>query len=92
MTGAAVSDTRAVNDKAMEETDKKILQNMLAMCVGRAVNGVLCKEKSLDEDIHIDVVVDTPSCYVDDKGETHTGKLITVVVDFISGEDGDDDD
>ena len=73
----------------MEDTGRKILENLLARRVGQAVYDVLSEEKTFDEDVHIDVVVDTPSCYLDDVGKIHSGRLITVVVEFMREEDED---
>lgn len=75
----------------MEETDRKILQNMLARKVGKAVNDVIVKLGDFDEDIQVRAIVDKPSCYVDDSGTTHFGRLITIEVDIIE-EAVDDED
>lgn len=74
----------------MEREDREILQGLIAKRVGKVVNDIIGKEKDLDEDIRVEVFVEQPSCYVDDKGETHTGRLITVMVDFIEETDGED--
>lgn len=74
----------------MEQTDRKILQNLIAQRVARVISQIVNKE-CLDADIHVEVTVGTPSCYVDDMGESHTGKLITVEVDLIEEVDEDED-
>ncbi len=75
----------------MEKTDMEIMQNLLAQRIGKVVAQVVGKVEALDEDIHIDVDVNTPSCYADDNGMIHTGRLITVCVAFAREEDIDED-
>lgn len=74
----------------MEESDKDILRNLLAQRVGKVVGQTVLKMDGLDVDVHVEALVSTPSCYMDDKGEMHTGKLVSVVVIF--SEEGEEDD
>lgn len=71
----------------MESEDRQILQHTIAKRIGACVSEIVQKEKMLDEDIHIEVFVENPSCYYDDKGEMHTGQIVTVMVDFIEEDD-----
>lgn len=73
----------------MEQEDRKILQYRIASNVGKMVSEIIRKEQALDDDVHIAVLVEHPTCYIDDLGEAHTGKLITVAVDFIEEEEED---
>ena len=74
----------------MENTDKEILRNLLSRRIGQVVNEIISNEQSLDEDVRICVSVDAPSCYIDDTGKLHTGRLIVVDVCFTEDE-GDED-
>ena len=74
----------------MEKIDREILRRNIAKHVGNVVRDIVNKEQFLDDDIRVEVFVETPSCYVDDNGETHTGRLISVMVDF--SEDMEDDE
>ena len=71
----------------MEKEDRQILQHTIANRVGKVVSEVVRKEQGLDEDVRIEVFVENPSCYYDDNGEMHTGKIVTVMVDFIEEDD-----
>lgn len=71
----------------MEQADRQILQHTLAKRIGGAVSEIVRKEQGLDEDIRIEVFVENPSCYYDDNGKMHTGKIVTVMVDFIEEDD-----
>ena len=75
----------------MEQTDKDILKGLLANRVGQVVCDVLSKHGYPEEDIHMDVMVSKPSCYVDDEGGMHNGRLITVYLNFMSEERDDED-
>lgn len=75
----------------MDDIDKKIIQKNLARRVGLLVNEIV-GGKDIDEDVSISILVDTPSCYVDDAGVSHSGRLITVDVAFASEEDCGEDD
>lgn len=71
----------------MEKEDRQILQHTIAKRVGGVVSEIVRKERGLDEDIRIEVFVENPSCYYDDRGEVHTGGVVTVMVDFIEEDD-----
>lgn len=73
----------------MDREDREILQHTIASRVGKVVCEIIRKEECLEEDVHIDVFVGQPSCYFDDKGEMHTGKVITVAVDVIEDDEED---
>ena len=74
----------------MENEDRQILQHAIARSVGKAVSDIIQKEQCLYEDIRIEVFVENPSCYYDDNGEMHTGKIVTVMVDFSEEDDEED--
>lgn len=74
----------------MEQTDREILQNLLARRIGNVVNETI-SGREVDGDISISVMVESPDYYLDEKGNGHSGRLITVVVDFMEESDDDED-
>ena len=71
----------------MDFIDKKIMANQ----IGKAVYDIVSKEE-FDEPMAVITEVGNPTCYYDDKGEAHDGRLITVRVSFAEHDDEDDDD
>lgn len=71
----------------MNKTDKDMIIGLLSKEVGKAVKGWAAKN-DVKEDVNVDAHMFTPSCYVDEVGVVHYGKLITVDIDI----EGDDDD
>lgn len=74
----------------MEKTDREILQNVLAQRVGKVVSEIVKNTDGIADDIAVGAFVETPTCYYDDNGERHTGKLITVNVEFIDDMEEED--
>lgn len=74
----------------MDETDRRIIADQLAKQVGRIVSR--CYEKDgFDEDMSVEVSVETPTCYFDENGAPHNGRIVIVDVSFAGEEDEDDD-
>ena len=78
----------------MDYSDKKILEHQLSVPIGRAVNK-WAKENDIRGNVVANVVLQQPSCYVDECGLCHTGNLIVVnceiVDDDVIGDDDDDE-
>lgn len=74
----------------MDDTDKKIIADQLAKQVGKIVSS--CYEKGgLDEDVSVEVSVETPTCYFDENGVPHNGRIVIVDVGFsVEGESDED--
>ena len=73
----------------MDYTDRKIFTAELTKRIGSAIHA-LVEKYDVTDTIMVEAIVDTPAGYVDDKGNVHGGRLITVFVDF--DEDYDDDE
>lgn len=65
----------------MDQADKSIVDNELASQIGGAVRDWLNKN-DISEDVIATASVSMPTLYVDDKGRSHTGKLIIVNIDY----------
>ena len=74
----------------MDETDRKIVTNLLAKQIGEAVSKWMARN-GIEDGVQAHAFVETPTCYIDEKGEMHTGRLIPVNVDFLDEDDEDDD-
>lgn len=74
----------------MDSTDRKILQNLLARRVGKAVYDSI-KSEDFEESLSISVEVNTPTCYIDGNGEVRNERIITVFVDFLHSSENDED-
>lgn len=74
----------------MDTSDMLIIENELAVSLGAVVRRWL-EKNGVDGSVSADVEVSYPSCYVDDRGESHSGPLITVNV-VLSGDDIEDED
>lgn len=72
-------------------TDKKIMANQLSRKVGRAIYDTISKE-GFDEPMAVVAEVTNPTCYYDDNGQAHDGRLICVRVTFAEDDDEDYDD
>ena len=75
---------------SMDQDDKKILESEIAVPVGRAVSQWLRKNQ-IEEPVIVQANVMQPTCYIDEAGVSHTGKLITVNCRIIEPDDDDDD-
>ena len=74
----------------MDESDKKILENAIAVPIGKAVCK-WAKMHNIDQPVIVHASVTQPSCYIDEQGVSHTGNLIVVDCDIVNEEESDDD-
>lgn len=75
----------------MDDADKKILENALALPIGKAISQWM-KKNGVEEPVIVNALVSNPTCYIDEQGIPHTGPLITCRVSIVDEEDYDDDD
>ena len=76
----------------MDYADKKILENEIAVPLGKAVSQWI-RKNGIDCPVYVSAEVSQPSCYIDEQGVSHVGKLVTVDCEIADDEDfGDVDD
>lgn len=75
----------------MDEADRKILEHELAGPVGKAVSQWM-RKNGIDEPVIVQAQVSQPTCYIDDEGVSHSGKLVTVNCRIVDEPDDIDDD
>ena len=75
----------------MDDADKKILENKLAVPLGKAVSQWMSRNDVADSVI-VNATVSHPSCYVDEQGIPHFGPLITVNVQILDDDSEDEED
>lgn len=73
----------------MDNCDKKIFENRLAVPIGKAISEWL-RQNEITDPVVVGATVGYPSCYIDEKGVSHTGPLIVCNVHIV--DDADDDD
>lgn len=78
----------------MDDYDKQIYANELAIPLGKAISQWM-RKNNVEEPVIVRATVTDPTCYIDEQGVSHTGRLVTVNVDiaeYIDDDDDDDDD
>ena len=70
----------------MDSVDKEISKNQLAKKLGKVVNEWL-SVNDVRKPFVIEVLVDTPTCYYDERGCSHDGRLITINMESLSESD-----
>ena len=74
----------------MEKEDKVILENEVSVAVDRVVSQWI-KKNEVDDPVIVQANVMQPTCYIDDAGVSHSGKLITVNCHIVEIDEDDDD-
>lgn len=76
---------------AMDPTDRLIIENELAAPIGRAV-AEWRSRNGVEEPVSVTATVTFPTCYVDERGVSHSGPLVVCNVHIMGEDDYDEDD
>lgn len=74
----------------MDSSDRKILENRLAVPLGRAISQWM-KQNEVDAPVTVDASITFPSCYIDENGVSHVGPLVVCDIHILDDDvDGDE--
>ena len=74
----------------MDSADRKILENEIAVPVGKAISQWV-RKNGIEDPVSVQVTVTHPTCYIDEVGVSHAGRLIVCNAEIMDMDDYNDD-